>query len=75
MNNLTPIPFNISKPDKSLNMCIINCQSVRNKAGLILDYIQDHHFDIVATTDNWFRYCNRDEKGKGDITPIGYRLR
>ena len=56
-------------------MCIINCQSARNKAGLILDYIRDHDCDIVALTETWFRSGNLDQKAKGDITPSGYKLR
>ncbi|KAK2153369.1 hypothetical protein LSH36_299g01004 [Paralvinella palmiformis] len=72
MNSLTP---NISKPDKPLNVCIINGQSAVIKARLILDYIRDHDFDIVAMTESWFCAGNHDQKAKGDITAPGYELR
>ena len=39
---------NEEKPKQPLKLCVINCQSTRNKADLLVDYVLEHDFDLVA---------------------------
>lgn len=75
VKNIVSVPIMGSKNDKPLSMCVLNCQSARNKACLIVDYIRDNDFDVIALTETWFKAGDGDQKAKGDVTPSGYTLR
>ena len=49
-----------NKQLRYLNMCVINCCSVRNKLSYVLDHVKDHKSDIVAITESWLstEECN-----------------
>ena len=36
-----------------LNICVINCCSIRNRLSYVLDHVKDHKSDIVAITESW----------------------
>ena len=36
-----------------MNVCVINCCSIRNKLTYVLDHVKDHKSDIVAITESW----------------------
>ncbi len=72
-----PIPRLVISQDmdvQNLNLCAINCQSIRNKADYVVDDIAEHDFDIVAMTEIWLRSDDEDKKVMGDITQSGYKL-
>ena len=61
------------KPDSSkthLNACLINCQSVCNKAQVIKDYVVDNNLDIAVLTETWL--CPSKDNVCGDLTPSGF---
>ena len=45
---------------ENLNICVINCCSIRNKLSYVLDHVKDHKSDIVAITESWLstEECN-----------------
>ena len=49
-----------NKQLRYLNMCVINCCSIRNKLSYVLDHVKDHKSDIVAITESWLstEECN-----------------
>jgi exonuclease III len=53
-------------------MCVINCQSIRNKADVLVDYIKDNNLDMVAMTETWLK--SDDNRIIGDLTPSGFKL-
>ena len=65
---------NEEKPKQPLKLCVINCQSTRNKADLLVDYVLENDFDLIAMSETWLKTGNDDRKIKGDITPDGYKL-
>ena len=36
-----------------MNVCVINCCSIRNKLTYVLDHVNDHMSDIVAISESW----------------------
>ena len=36
-----------------INVCVINCCSIRNKLSYVLDHVNEHKSDIVAITESW----------------------
>ena len=36
-----------------MNVCVINCCSIRNKLTYVLDHVNEHKSDIVAITESW----------------------
>ena len=36
-----------------MNVCVINCCSIRNKLTYVLDHVNEHNSDIVAITESW----------------------
>jgi len=55
-----------------IKMCVINCQSIRNKADVLVDYIKDNNLDMVAMTETWLK--SDDNRIVGDLTPSGFKL-
>lgn len=57
----------------SLNVALMNCQSMCNKTMEIADYVKDHDVDMVALTETWLKDTDQDNtQAIGDITPDGY---
>ena len=42
-----------SSPDLPATYALINARSIRNKALLVRDYIDEHELDFVAMTETW----------------------
>ena len=42
-----------SSPDLRAKFALINARSIRNKALLVRDYIDEHELDVVAMTETW----------------------
>ena len=38
---------------KYMNVCVINCCSIKNKLTYVLDHLNEHKSDIVAITESW----------------------
>ena len=36
-----------------MNVCVINCCSIKNKLTHVLDHVNEHNSDIVAFTESW----------------------
>ena len=56
---VSKIPSSQSINTKDLNMCVMNCQSIINKAEYLVDYITEQDFDIVAMTEMWLMKIRR----------------
>ena len=53
-------------------MCVINCQSIRDKVDVLVDYIKDNKLDMVAMTETWIKFD--DNRIIRDLTPSGFKL-
>ena len=69
-NNLTCVK--LASIPKNSNFCLMNCQSVRNKAESVKDYILENNFQVCAMTETWLK--SHDSKVRGDVRPNGYTL-
>lgn len=56
-----------------MSACMMNCQSVGNKALTIKDYVVDHDMDCVFLCETWL--TSSRQRICGDLTPTGYKLR
>ncbi|XP_072036965.1 uncharacterized protein [Amphiura filiformis] len=67
--NASP-PGNVSlnPPSPSVNLGVINAQSVGSKSAILVDSILDHKFDLVAITETWLK----PDDSTADFTPDGY---
>ena len=73
----TPIPCTVTStvnPCKPGKVCLLNCQSAKNKAAFIKDYIVDNDFDIFCVTETLLGTNGRNRAVEKDITPTGYKL-
>ena len=54
-----PVGFK-NKQHRYMNMCVINCCSIRNKLSYVLDHVKNHKSDIVSITKSWLssEECN-----------------
>ncbi|XP_072020235.1 uncharacterized protein [Amphiura filiformis] len=52
----------------SVNLGVINAQSVGSKSAVLVDSILDHKFDLVAITETWLK----PDDSTADFTPDGY---
>ncbi|ELT87783.1 hypothetical protein CAPTEDRAFT_212358 [Capitella teleta] len=59
--------------ERWISACMMNCQSVGNKALTIKDYTVEHDFDCVFLTETWL--TSTRQRICGDLTPTGYKLR
>ena len=57
-----------------MDVCVINCRSVNNKAEIVKDYVVDKKSDIVAITETWLNGNESDCQTIGDLCPTGYKL-
>ena len=62
----------VDKYNKKLLIGLLNCQSVRNKADTINDFITEHNLDILFLTETWLRSGNVDHAEISDLVPNGY---
>ena len=62
------------KKSLDVKMCLLNAQSVRNKAALLMDYIIEEDLDMMAITETWLRPGSLDNITVGEITPCGYSM-
>jgi len=67
-SNLTFVP--VFK--NTLNLSLINCQSVRNKTNEVIDHIIDNNIDICALTETWLKPGDEDSPTIAQLTPTGY---
>jgi len=54
-------------------MCLLNCQSSRNKCDDIADLITTNNIDILVITETWLK-TSGDESIIATLTPSGYRF-
>ena len=53
--------------------CLLNCQSLRNKADVIRDYVTEYDFDVVLLTETWLSTDDvENTRVIGDLSPPGY---
>ena len=57
-------------PQRPLNFCLWNCQSVRNKTAVLQEYLCSNKIDVCALTETWL--SSDDEAVRAECTPIGY---
>jgi len=55
-----------------LHMCVLNAQSVCNKADILQDYFVENDLDIVAFTETWLTENDTESKTIGDLKPDGF---
>ena len=53
-------------------LCLLNCQSVCNKAEVIVDYITEKKVDIFGLTETWLCEGEKHSSVIADLTPQGY---
>ena len=41
-----------------INVCVVDCCSIRNKLTDVLDHVNDHKSDIVTITESWLSSDN-----------------
>ena len=61
---------NVSSTD--LNFCLLNAQSLNNKAGEFIDLVCEYKPDVVALTETWF--FPTESASRTLCTPAGYKL-
>lgn len=77
--NLTTIPVH-AKPKQthrfinSLDCCLVNSRSLRNKSTQITDFVNEHDLDMIMFTETWLRGDESDHHTMAEITPLGYKL-
>ena len=57
---------------KSLDLCLLNARSVRNKTLAISDFTTDLNIDIMALTETWLN--SDDEAFITEICPEGFKF-
>ena len=59
--------------DISLNQCLLNIRSIKNKSASFLEFVKDSNTDLIAVTETWLR--PEDTEGFiSSITPPGYKF-
>ena len=71
---LTIIPTSSTAcaPSETVNFCLYNTRSIRNKGGDLVDFVSDNDLDIIALTETWL--TSSDTVGCWNMTPKGYIL-
>ena len=77
-DNLITVPVSLLRTCQittSINVGLVNCQSICNKCNEIVDCIQDMDFDVLVLTETWLTGTESDQRISGDLTPEGYVFR
>ena len=64
--------LNTYLPNDQLRFCVMNAQSLNNKAGELTDFVCEYRPDIVALTETWF--YETESASRTLCTPSGYNL-
>ena len=64
--------LNTYLPNDQLRFCVMNAQSLNNKAGELTDFVCEYRPDIVALTETWF--YETESASCTLCTPSGYNL-
>ena len=64
--------LNTYLPNDQLRFCVMNAQSLNNKAGELTDFVCEYRPDIVARTETWF--YETESASRTLCTPSGYNL-
>ena len=67
------IILNLGPVSRSLNGCLLNIRSIRNKSASFLEFIKDNNADLIAVTETWLR-PEDTESFISSITPPGYKF-
>ena len=49
------ISLNPGPGSRSLNGCLLNVRSIRNKSASFLEFVKDNNADLIAVTETWLR--------------------
>ena len=60
------------KISKSLSLCLLNAQSVKNKSTNRFDYVIECKADLVAITEKWLK--RNSDVSQSELYPDGYKL-
>ena len=55
-----------------LSIGLLNCQSVKNKATIISDFLCENDLDVLLLNETWLRSGATDKGVIGDLVPDGY---
>ena len=67
------ISLNPGPGSRSLNGCLLNVRSIRNKSASFLEFVKEKNADLIAVTETWLG--PEDTKSFiSSITPPGYRF-
>ena len=70
---LGDISHNPGPASRSLNDCLLNIRSIRNKLVSFLEFVKDNNADLIAVTETWLR--SEDTEGFiSSIAPPGYKF-
>ena len=65
------ISLNPGPASRSLNGCLLNIRSIRNKSASFLEFVKDNN--LIAVTETWLR-PEDTESFISSITPPGYKF-
>ena len=67
------ISLNSGPGSRSLNGCLFNIRSIRNKLASCLEFCKDKNANLIAVTETWLR-PEDTESFISSITPPGYKF-
>ena len=67
------ISLNPGPGSRSLNGCLLNVRSIRNKSASFLEFVKDNNADLIAVTETWLR-PEDTESFITRITPPRYKF-
>ena len=67
------ISLNPGPGSRSLNGCLLNVRSIRNKLASFLEFVKDNNADLIAVTETWLR-PEDIENFISSNTPPGYKF-
>ena len=67
------ISLNPGPASRSLNGCLLNIRSIRNKSASFLEFVKDNHVDLIAVTETWLR-SEDTESFISSFTLPGYKF-
>ena len=69
---IKPIKYSPRGHPHIISFHLLNARNLRTKSSRFLDYVSDHHPDVVAVTETWF--TSRDSALRAECTRPGYQL-